>query len=146
MRPTLLLPIALIAAPLQAQSVGGNAAGQPAPVTPVPTIQPSASSGQVGRAPANSAMRQAGEGGSAAAQPQAGGGSTPTNAMTLTLGGGAGNGSQARGASGSSNQGMRNGSQRGSSETPTTGQGASSSGQQAPSYDATGILRAGGSP
>jgi hypothetical protein len=127
----------IAAAPLHAQS---NASAAAAPPAQAPTVQP-ASGGQVARPPQNSAMRQAGEGG-ATTSAQAGGGSTPTNAMTLTLGR----------SSGSSMQGP---SQRYQTETDnraSAGQGsgdaeggdAAASQQQGASYDATGVLRPGG--
>ena len=123
-----------LATPAYAQASASGGAQQ---VAAVPAVPP-ATGGQIGQAPRNSAMRQA-EGGRVSAQASAGAGSTPTNAMTLTLAGAASSQSQ----SGTQDR-PDNGTRQPSATSPSAG-GAEPGSRQGPAYDATGIIRQGGS-
>lgn len=129
MLKTAIMLVALgTAAHLDAQAGGAAQAGA------APAAQPAPAQSRVGQPPQNSAMRQSGAGGESSASRQASGqgAATPTNAMTLTLGGASGAPAGDRGEPGSSAR--------------PDGRGQSSSGRQGPSYDATGVLRSPSGP
>ena len=105
------------AAAYQASPAAGSA-----PAMQSPPAAGAPAQANVGQAPMNSAMRQAMGGAQSATQPPpASVQSTPTNAMTLTLG----------------SAGGQQGQQAGNSPSTTTGQ------QNSPSYDSYGIRNTG---